>query len=147
MWYPSENYYGIRLCSANILMLCPTDLGLFQLNFLEIYEFFSIFSDQIWKHLIKLPALKQQAPIWNFKTLLLMKSYEKKKLRSGEMLAKNYIFDPTMGRIRLNKTDQQGLILKEELVLTSRLFDRNHCAWKSKKKVENCESFMSFMFK
>ena len=24
-------------------MLCPTDLGLFQLNFLEIYEFFSIF--------------------------------------------------------------------------------------------------------
>ena len=32
------------------------------------------------------------------------------------MLAKNYIFDPTMGRIRLNKTDQQGLILKEGLV-------------------------------
>ena len=62
-------------------MLCPTDLGLFQLNFLEIYEFFSIFSDQIWKHLIKLPALKQQAPIWNFKTLLLMKSYEKTQIR------------------------------------------------------------------
>ena len=52
-----------------------------------------------------------------------------------------------MGRIRLNKTDQQGLILKEELVLTSRLFLSKPLCMKIKKKVENCGSFMSFMFK
>ena len=66
------------------------------------------------------------------------------------MLAKNYIFDPTMGRIRLNKTDQQGLILKEGLVDYSpdfQTFWSKPLCMKIKKKVENCGSFMSFMFK